>query len=193
MPKTWVRPYVRKNGTYVSGHIRDQRVFGAFAKVSPGYKGWIQLCLMACFTPLILFAFPVLLILLTILFIEKITDFFERKRMGSKLNESTEIMQHSGHMIGKGQKIAVSLYLELKKAENKNQNRSLIERSTRILKKFIPTKNIKHKYSANINSGTFHLYNCKWSKQTSKKNILCFDNREEALKSGLTPCRFCKP
>lgn len=194
MPKTWVRPYRRKYGTYVRGHSREQRVFGAFGpKGPPGYKGWIQICLMACFTPLIPIAFPILLILLIILLIEKISDFFESKKMESALKGSADNKKSLGFMVHKGQKMLVSLYLELKRALKNKQNRSHTLGSNGIFKKFIPQKNIKYEYSANINSRTFHHHNCKWAKQISPKNVVCFDNREEAVKIGMAPCKFCKP
>ena len=77
MPKTWVRPYRRKDGTYVRGHPREQRTFGAFA---PKDISWITICLIACFTPLFPIALPVLLILLMILLIEKIGRIGDKKR-----------------------------------------------------------------------------------------------------------------
>ena len=155
MPKTRVRPYRRKDGTYVRGHSREQRTFGAFA---PKDISWVTICLMACFTPLFPIALPILLILLIPLLVGKICDLFDRKH-----------------------------------AQKNKQNRSNIKKDFEIFNKSIDLTNIKYEYLANINSRTFHHHSCKWAKQISPQNLVFFEDREEAEKSEMTPCRFCKP
>jgi hypothetical protein len=40
---------------------------------------------------------------------------------------------------------------------------------------------------------TFHKPDCKWAKEISKKNIVWYKTREEAVAAGKTPCKICKP
>jgi micrococcal nuclease len=39
----------------------------------------------------------------------------------------------------------------------------------------------------------FHRPDCNWAARIKKENIVRFANREEALDSGYSPCRTCKP
>ena len=53
--REYVRPYQRKNGSYVSGHwrtISPNRVTGAFGPCPPGYRGCLIISAMMCCTPL---------------------------------------------------------------------------------------------------------------------------------------------
>ena len=49
------------------------------------------------------------------------------------------------------------------------------------------------KYVASKKSNIFHRPDCKWAKKINPKNLIGFDNREEAVQSGRRPCRNCKP
>jgi methylphosphotriester-DNA--protein-cysteine methyltransferase len=40
---------------------------------------------------------------------------------------------------------------------------------------------------------TFHRPDCAWGKKISGKNLVIYKTRDEALASGKTPCRVCKP
>jgi hypothetical protein len=53
--------------------------------------------------------------------------------------------------------------------------------------------NFTAKYIGNKKSATFHNLECKWAKQTSKKNMVLFEFRMDAIKFKMKPCRFCKP
>jgi len=48
-------------------------------------------------------------------------------------------------------------------------------------------------YIANKNSDVFHYHSCKWAKKIKAKNMIVFDNMDEALSLELKPCRLCIP
>lgn len=48
-------------------------------------------------------------------------------------------------------------------------------------------------YIANKNSDVFHYHSCKWAKKIKAKNMIVFNNKYEALKEELKPCRLCIP
>jgi micrococcal nuclease len=76
-------------------------------------------------------------------------------------------------------------YLRLK--SKWGQYRSTISSSTAT----IQTK--EWKYVASKNSKVFHRPDCKWAKKISPKNLIGFESREEAIRSGRRPCRSCGP
>ena len=39
----------------------------------------------------------------------------------------------------------------------------------------------------------FHRPECEWAKKIKRENLIRFETREEALDSGYSPCRACKP
>lgn len=49
------------------------------------------------------------------------------------------------------------------------------------------------KYVASRKSNVFHRPDCKWAKQISPQNLIGFKNREEAVRSGRSPCKTCDP
>ncbi len=49
------------------------------------------------------------------------------------------------------------------------------------------------KYVASKKSKVFHHPDCKWAKKISSKNLMGFNTREEAIKSGRRPCKSCRP
>ncbi len=49
------------------------------------------------------------------------------------------------------------------------------------------------KYAASKNSKVFHRPDCKWTKRISPGNLIGFNTRDEAIKSGRRPCKSCGP
>lgn len=48
-------------------------------------------------------------------------------------------------------------------------------------------------YVASNNSDIFHKPECRWAKNISPENLVTYRNREQAVKDGKRPCRWCKP
>jgi len=48
----------------------------------------------------------------------------------------------------------------------------------------------KWKYVASRNSKVFHRPGCKWAKRISSKNLIGFESREEAVRSGRNACKI---
>ena len=48
-------------------------------------------------------------------------------------------------------------------------------------------------YIGNRKSHKFHRPDCRYGKKISPGNRTCFDFREEAINTGYTPCKVCKP
>ena len=48
-------------------------------------------------------------------------------------------------------------------------------------------------YIANANSGKFHDASCKYVKKIKDYNRVYFNNRNDAVSQGYTPCRVCNP
>ncbi|MEE1149593.1 MAG: thermonuclease family protein [Methanobrevibacter sp.] len=48
-------------------------------------------------------------------------------------------------------------------------------------------------YIGNSNSGKFHESSCKWGQKTSEHNKVYFNNRNDAVSQGYTPCKVCNP
>ena len=49
------------------------------------------------------------------------------------------------------------------------------------------------KYPASKKSKVFHHPDCKWVKKINPKNLIGFNSREEAIRSGRRPCKICQP
>ena len=51
----------------------------------------------------------------------------------------------------------------------------------------------EYEYVASQNSEVFHKPDCRWAKKISSKNLVGYNSREDAIKAGKRPCRWCKP
>jgi micrococcal nuclease len=54
-------------------------------------------------------------------------------------------------------------------------------------------KRTRRKCVADKNSNVFHRTGCKYIKDIDPKNLIEFNSRQEAIKSGRKPCKVCKP
>jgi hypothetical protein len=52
---------------------------------------------------------------------------------------------------------------------------------------------IQYKYVASKNSSVFHKPDCRWVEQISPANLVGYNSRDEAIKAGKRPCKWCKP
>ncbi|MEJ2704923.1 MAG: Ada metal-binding domain-containing protein [Sedimentisphaerales bacterium] len=50
-----------------------------------------------------------------------------------------------------------------------------------------------HGYVASNSSDVFHKPGCRWAKNISRENLLVYQTREQALRAGKRPCKWCKP
>jgi len=50
-----------------------------------------------------------------------------------------------------------------------------------------------HGYVASNSSDVFHKPDCRWAKNISPENLVTYTNREQAIKDGKRPCKWCKP
>ena len=48
-------------------------------------------------------------------------------------------------------------------------------------------------YVASELGKAFHYPNCRYVARIRRGNIVYFDNREDAMRAGYTPCHACKP
>ncbi len=48
-------------------------------------------------------------------------------------------------------------------------------------------------YIASEHRGMFHYSSCIWAEQVKPEDLIIFKNRQEALDSGRTSCKVCKP
>jgi len=48
-------------------------------------------------------------------------------------------------------------------------------------------------YVASNNSDIFHKPDCRWAKNISPDNLVTYKSRQEAVKAGKRPCKWCKP
>lgn len=48
-------------------------------------------------------------------------------------------------------------------------------------------------YVASKSSDIFHKAGCRWAKNISPENLVTYENREQAIKDGKRPCKWCKP
>jgi hypothetical protein len=51
----------------------------------------------------------------------------------------------------------------------------------------------EYKYVASKNSTVFHKPQCRSAKRIKPENLVGYNNREEAIKSGKRPCKTCNP
>jgi hypothetical protein len=51
----------------------------------------------------------------------------------------------------------------------------------------------EYTYVASKNSEVFHRPQCRWAKKISPKNLVDYNNTDEAAKAGKRPCKLCKP
>ena len=51
----------------------------------------------------------------------------------------------------------------------------------------------EHKYVASKSSNIFHKPECRWAQNISKRNLITYKSREEAIKAGKRPCKTCNP
>ena len=50
-----------------------------------------------------------------------------------------------------------------------------------------------HGYVASNSSDIFHKKDCRWAKNISKENLVTYQSRQQAVKAGKRPCKWCKP
>jgi micrococcal nuclease len=48
-------------------------------------------------------------------------------------------------------------------------------------------------YIASALREPFHFITCAWAMKISPSNAVYYETREEAIKAGHRPCKFCKP
>ncbi|MCR4320469.1 MAG: hypothetical protein NUV74_09085 [Candidatus Brocadiaceae bacterium] len=48
-------------------------------------------------------------------------------------------------------------------------------------------------YLGSKNSNKYHYPNCVWAQKINPKNLIKFDNPEDAIKAGYVPCKVCRP
>jgi methylphosphotriester-DNA--protein-cysteine methyltransferase len=51
----------------------------------------------------------------------------------------------------------------------------------------------EYKYIASNSSNIFHKPDCRWAQNISKRNLVTYKTREEAIKAGKRPCKTCNP
>lgn len=51
----------------------------------------------------------------------------------------------------------------------------------------------EYRYVASKSSNIFHKPECRWAKQISTKNLVRYNNKDEAINDGKRPCKWCKP
>ena len=51
----------------------------------------------------------------------------------------------------------------------------------------------EHRYVASKNSNIFHKPDCRWAQNISKRNLVTYKSRDEAIKAGKRPCKTCNP
>ena len=60
-------------------------------------------------------------------------------------------------------------------------------------KKDTRSPSIENGYVASNSSDIFHKPDCRWAKNISPENLIIFKTREQAIKAGKRPCKWCKP
>lgn len=50
-----------------------------------------------------------------------------------------------------------------------------------------------HSYIASKSSDIFHKSECRWAKNISPENLITYRSKEQAVKAGKRPCKWCKP
>jgi hypothetical protein len=51
----------------------------------------------------------------------------------------------------------------------------------------------EYKYIASKNSNIFHNLQCTWAKKIKPENLAGYKNKDEAIKAGKRPCKWCNP
>ncbi|MFC1634564.1 Ada metal-binding domain-containing protein [Planctomycetota bacterium] len=74
--------------------------------------------------------------------------------------------------------------LDTKTSEASSQNPT--ETDTR-------SPSVGHGYVASNSSDIFHKPECRWAKNISPENLVTYKSREQAVKAGKRPCKWCKP
>ena len=57
----------------------------------------------------------------------------------------------------------------------------------------IPGCGSSEKFIGNSSSKKFHKPACQWAQKISSSNRIAFSSRDEAVKSGYSPCKVCHP
>jgi len=52
---------------------------------------------------------------------------------------------------------------------------------------------VEHIYVASKSSDIFHKPECRWAQNISKKNLVTYKSKQEAIKAGKKPCKTCNP
>ncbi len=52
---------------------------------------------------------------------------------------------------------------------------------------------VSHPFLASRSSSVFHRPDCRWAQNISGNNLIGYQTREEAARSGKRPCKSCKP
>jgi hypothetical protein len=58
-----------------------------------------------------------------------------------------------------------------------------------------PTNQVtaKYQYVASKNSNVFHKPDCRWAQKISPTNLVGYNSRDEAIRAGKRPCKWCNP
>jgi hypothetical protein len=51
----------------------------------------------------------------------------------------------------------------------------------------------EYKYVASNSSNIFHKPQCRWTQNISKRNLITYKSKDEAIKAGKRPCKTCNP
>lgn len=57
----------------------------------------------------------------------------------------------------------------------------------------IPTIALAATYVGNLNSYKFHYQGCRMANKMKQSNRIYFENRQDAVNRGMTPCGICRP
>ena len=52
---------------------------------------------------------------------------------------------------------------------------------------------VENKYVASNSSNIFHKPECRWAQNISQRNIITYNSKDEAIKTGKRPCKTCNP
>lgn len=57
----------------------------------------------------------------------------------------------------------------------------------------IPSIVMAATYIGNLNSYKFHYQGCRMANKMKQSNRIYFENRQDAVNRGMTPCGICRP
>lgn len=57
----------------------------------------------------------------------------------------------------------------------------------------IPTIALAATYVGNLNSYKFHYQGCRMANKMKQSNRIYFENRQDEVNRGMTPCGICRP